>query len=305
MSGGAGRAARDATWTVLSLLRTTAEWFESRGVEEPRLSAEHLLADALACRRLDLYLRYDQPLEAAEVEEYRNRVKRRAAGEPVQYILGRAAFRGLDLVVDPRVLVPRPETERLVAEVLEWAAAEARRGRTPDGGWKVLDLGTGSGAIALALAAELPAVGRVVASDVSPVAIELARENARRTGLAERCRFVAADGFTAFAAGTRFDAVVANPPYVARTAREWMPRQVVDWEPEGALFAGPSGEEAQERIVAAAPDALRPGGLLALEVGDDQASRVERMIADRDGLESLGRWRDWSDVERGVLALRV
>ncbi len=142
-------------WNVLSILRKTTEFLEGRGINEPRLSAEHLLADVLDCRRLDLYLRYDRPLSSDEVDSYRSRVKRRLAGEPVQYITGVAGFRGLELAVDPRVLVPRPETEQLVAEVLEWARARAARGRAPESGWRILDLGTGSGAIACALAVEL------------------------------------------------------------------------------------------------------------------------------------------------------
>ncbi|MDX1661522.1 MAG: hypothetical protein R3326_07005, partial [Gemmatimonadota bacterium] len=122
------------SWTVLSILRTTTGYFEEKGVAEPRLSAEHLLADVLDCRRLDLYLRYDRPLGPDEVSAYRARVKRRTAGEPVQYITGSTGFRGLDLAVDRRALVPRPETEVLVGEALEWARAEAGRDRRPEGG---------------------------------------------------------------------------------------------------------------------------------------------------------------------------
>ncbi|HEY7472115.1 MAG TPA: peptide chain release factor N(5)-glutamine methyltransferase [Gemmatimonadota bacterium] len=289
-------------WTVLSILRTTASFLEERGVTEPRLSAEHLLADVLDCRRLDLYLRYDRPLSAAEVESYRSRVKRRLAGEPVQYITGTAGFRGLDLAVDRRVLVPRPETERLVAEVLEWARARAARGQAPASGWRLLDLGTGSGAIACALAVELGGVDRVVGSDRSPAALHVARANAERVG-ASRTAWVAADGLSAFRIDRPFDAIVCNPPYVAEAERAALPREVAEWEPREALFAGPAGTEAIARIAREAPRHLAPGGLLAMEIGRGQGWEVRRLIEEAAGLEFLAAYSDFSGVVRGVLAL--
>lgn len=218
---------------MLSILRTTAEFLEERGVAEPRLSAEHLLADVLDCRRLDLYLRYDRPLSADEVASYRLRIRRRLAGEPVQYITGTAGFRGLELVVDRRVLVPRPETEGLVGEVLDWARARAGRGRAPGGGWRLLDLGTGSGAIACALALELEGVRRVVGSDRSLDALAVARANAERVGAPAMC-WVAADGLGAFRSGDTFDAIVANLPYVPDAERAELPVEVAGWEPPEA-----------------------------------------------------------------------
>ena len=291
-------------WTVLSILRTTANFLEERGVSEARLSAEHLLADVLDCRRLDLYLRFDRPLSADEVEAYRSRVKRRLAGEPVQYITGVTGFRGLDLAVDRRVLVPRPETERLVAEVLEWARAEAGRGRAPAGGWRVLDLGTGSGAIACALALELEGVRLVVGSDASREALEVARDNARRVG-AGPVAWVHADGLSAFRPDGRFDAIVSNPPYVADADRGSLPVEVGEWEPAGALFAGPAGTEAIARLVAAAPAHLRAGGLLAIEIGDGQDREISRLIEETEGLEFLAVYRDYAGAPRGALALAI
>lgn len=289
-------------WTVLSILRTTAGFLEERGVTEPRLSAEHLLADVLDCRRLDLYLRYDRPLSSAEVESYRSRVKRRLAGEPVQYITGTAGFRGLDLVVDRRVLVPRPETERLVAEVLEWARARSARGKAPASGWRMLDLGTGSGAIACALALELEGLDRVVGSDRSAAALHVARVNAERVG-ARRAAWVVADGLSAFRGDVPFDAIVCNPPYVADADRHALPREVAEWEPAGALFAGPAGTEAIAAVVHEAPRHLAPGGLLAIEVGRGQDRDARRLIEDAAGLEFLAAYSDMSGIARGVLAL--
>jgi release factor glutamine methyltransferase len=287
---------------VLSILRTTTAFLEERGVAEPRLSAEHLLADVLDCRRLDLYLRYDRPLSPGEVDSYRSRVKRRLAGEPVQYITGVAGFRGLELAVDRRVLVPRPETERLVAEVLEWARARAARGDAPERGWRLLDLGTGSGAIACALAVELEGVRRVVGSDRSLDALAVARANAERVG-AVPVAWVAADGLTAFRSGATFHAIVANLPYVADSDRAGLPVEVAGWEPPGALFAGPAGTEAIEATVEDAPRCLAPGGLLALEVGRGQDAEARRRIDATPGLEFLAGWRDLAGAERGVLAL--
>ena len=289
-------------WTVLSILRTTAGLLEERGVNEPRLSAEHLLADVLDCRRLDLYLRFDRPLSADEVDSYRSRVKRRLAGEPVQYITGVTGFRGLELAVDRRVLVPRPETELLVAEVLDWARAEAARGRVPEAGWRILDLGTGSGAIACALALELGGVRIIVGSDASRHALEVARDNAGRVGV-DRIAWLAGDGLTGFRAGVRFDAIVSNPPYVAEAERGSLPVEVLEWEPGGALFAGPVGTEAIARLVAEAPAYLRAGGLLAVEIGSGQEREAVRLVEGTPGLEFLTVYHDFAGMPRGVLAL--
>jgi release factor glutamine methyltransferase len=289
-------------WSVLSILRTTTDFLEQRGVREPRLSAEHLLADVLACRRLDLYLRYDRPLSRDEVDSFRSRVRRRLAGEPVQYITGSAGFRGLELAVDRRALVPRPETERLVAEVLEWARSEAARGRRPHAGWRLLDLGTGSGAIACALALELEGVQRVVGSDRSRAALGLARENAVRVG-AHRTAWLAADGLTAFRQAPVFDAIVCNPPYVADRDRPSLPVEVAAWEPAEALYSGPEGTESIAEVVREAPRHLRPGGLLALEIGAGQDTTVRRLVEATPGLDFLTLFHDFSGIARGVLAL--
>lgn len=288
-------------WTVLSILRTTTGFLEKRGVTEARLSAEHLLADVLDCGRLDLYLEYDRPLDEAEIEAYRSRVRRRLEGEPIQYITGTAGFRGLDLLVDRRVLVPRPETEVLVGEVLGWARARADRGKVPAGGWRIVDLGTGSGAIACALATELEDVRWVLGIDASAAAVELAAGNARRAG-ADATRWLVADGFCALGLEVAFDAIVANPPYVAEGDRSSLPPEVADWEPPEAVFAGPRGDEMLRRIVAEARGRLRDGGLLAVEVGVGQARGVRDAIEATGELAYLATFRDHAGIERGVLA---
>ena len=239
-----------------------------------------------------------------ELERYRALVRRRLDGEPVAYIVGRAGFRDLDLRVDRRVLVPRPETELLVGHVLEWAGAEAARGARPAEGWRMVDVGTGSGAIACALATELEGVAWVAGVDVSPDAVELARTNARETG-ADRTLWLAADGLGAFAPGVRVDAVVANPPYLALGERAALPPEVGRWEPPRALFAGPVGDEAIRHLLDEAPGRLRAGGLLAFEVGIGQAGAARARVETIPELEYVTTYRDHGGVERGLLAVRA
>lgn len=229
-------------------------------------------------------------------------MKRRLAGEPVAYIIGRAGFRDLDLQVDRRVLVPRPETEILVGQVLEWARAEAGRGARPGSGWRMLDVGTGSGAIACALAVELEEVRWILGVDSSSGAVELARANARRVG-ADRTHWLVADLFEALAPGTRLDAVVANPPYLADGERDALAPEVALWEPAAALFAGPTGDEAIGRLIEQAARRLRPGGLLAFEVGWEQAGRARALVSSAPGLDYVSTYRDHAGIERGILAV--
>jgi release factor glutamine methyltransferase len=249
-------------------------------------------------------LSYDRPVAPEELERYRALVRRRLDAEPVAYIVGRAGFRDLDLRVDRRVLVPRPETELLVGHVLEWARAEAVRGACPPGGWRMVDVGTGSGAIACALATELENVAWVAGVDVSPDAVELARDNARETG-ADRTLWLTADGLSAFAPGLRVDAMVANPPYLALSERGGLPPEVERWEPARALFAGQAGDEAIGNLLEEAPGRLRAGGLLAFEVGIGQAGAARARMETIPELEYVTTYRDHGGVERGLLAVRA
>ncbi|MBI4541313.1 MAG: peptide chain release factor N(5)-glutamine methyltransferase [Gemmatimonadetes bacterium] len=284
-------------WTVLRLVEWSARYLREKGVENARLNAELLLADALGLRRLELYLQYDRPLTSEELAAFKARLLRRARREPLQYVLGRVVFRELELAVDRRALIPRPETEILVGEVLEWA-----RGRT--GEPEVLELGTGSGAIALSLAVE-GRFARVVATDVSPEALALARWNAARCGVARAVEFRGGSLYRVIAPDERFDAIVSNPPYVAATARASLAPEVRDWEPEAALFAGPSGFEVLWPLVEGAPAHLRTGGILALEVGLEQADAVTERIA-RTGRFQDGRTvPDLAGRERVVIATRA
>jgi release factor glutamine methyltransferase len=252
--------------------------FAERGFENPRLEAELLLAGILGIRRLDLYLQHERPVAPAELDRFRSAVRRRLRHEPLQYVLGTASFRQLELLVDARALIPRPETEQLVGAVLEWCRAPGRQATS------VVDIGTGTGAIALSLAAE-GSFERVVATDVSQDALQLAAENARRTGHHDVVEFRHGSMFDPLHGGETFSAIVSNPPYVAESERVLLAPEVREHEPAGALFAGADGLAAIETLVSGAPAWLEPGGLLALEIGAGQAQAV------LDRVRSCGRYR--------------
>lgn len=242
-----------------------------RGFAQGRLEAELLLAHVLGLERLQLYLQFDRPVSDAELERYRGFVRRRLKHEPLQYILGEAAFRHLRLQVDRRVLIPRPETEVLVGAVLDWAAARG-------GPLRALDLGTGSGAIALSLVKE----GRfaaVVATDVSPDAVAVARANAAAAAVGEGLELRVGSLWEPLGRDEQFDVVVSNPPYVARAEVAGLASEVSQWEPPDALFGGNDGLDVLRPIVAGAAGHLVPGGLLALEIGATQGTAVTALIA--------------------------
>lgn len=259
--------------TLLDLLQKSADFLAKKGVENARLQSELLFAGTLGCRRLDLYLQFDRPMTAAETAALRERVLRRARREPPQYVVGETDFRELALKCDPRALIPRPETEELVGFVLEKLNA-LRPAGTPA---RVLDLGTGTGAIALSLAAERAGT-RVVAADKSADALALARENAEKNGLAAAVEFLRSDWFENVA-GT-FDAVVSNPPYL--TEAEWASAQpeVREHEPREALVAGDDGLADLEKILRGARAHLAPGGFVALETGIAHRERLRAAALD-------------------------
>jgi release factor glutamine methyltransferase len=269
-----------------ALLRAAA----ALGGENGRGEAEELVGRLLGLQPAELVLQAGRPLSAAQSAMLDAWNARRRAGEPLQYITGRAAFRGLDLEVTPAVLIPRPETELLVEAVLRVLQAERSRWPAPS----VLDLGAGSGCIALAIAQEFPEAD-VWGVDASPAALDVAARNAARLGLADRVRWLAGDWFEALsteeavAAGApeRFEAVVANPPYIATGEWEALPREVREHEPAVALFSGETGLEALRELVDLAPDVLVPEGLMALEVAEMRAHEVQAWL---DGA------REWHGV---------
>jgi release factor glutamine methyltransferase len=278
----------------VDLVRWTTGYLAERGFEEPRLTAELLLAGTLGLRRLDLYLQFDRPLHAGELAQFKARLKRRLNREPLQYIEGVAQFRELLLQVDRRVLIPRPETELLVGEILSWT-----NGRTGQG---VVDIGTGSGAIALSLAVE-GRFARVLATDVSEGALDVARSNAERAGVADQVEFRVGSLFAPLA-GERFDILVSNPPYIGESERAELSPEVVDWEPATALFAGGDGLDVVRELVRQGSDYLNPGGLLAMEIGSSQAAKVVEMVRENPAWDEPTVREDLAGRDRFVVVRR-
>jgi release factor glutamine methyltransferase len=243
-------------WRVIDLIKWGEEYLRERGFESPRREIEWLLRDLLQCSRLDLYLRFEEPLEPRQLTVLRGWIRRRLRREPLQYITGKAEFYGLTLRVNPAVLIPRPETERVVDVALH---AVGNQGRS-----RILDMGTGSGNIALAIAHELPRA-EVLGVDVDPAALEVARENAQRLKMTN-VRFEQVD-FLTQRIPEIFDLVVCNPPYIARDEMKTLMDDVAVYEPHLALTDQADGCTFYRRFREVAPELIRPGGYLVLEVG--------------------------------------
>ncbi len=276
--------------SVLSYLRRATEFLAARGRAAPRLDAEVLLAAVLSTDRVGVYLRFDEPLRSDDVDRYRELVRRRAAGEPVAYLVGKREFWSCELTVTPDVLIPRPETELLVERAL--AALLDHEGSS-----RILDLGTGSGAIAIVLARERPQA-RVVAIDVSRAGAAVAHANALSAGVAGRVDVVVADWGSCLRAGARFDVIVSNPPYITTHALAALPAEVRR-EPRLALDGGEDGMAAYRRLVPEAAAMLVPGGSLLLEVGIDQAPAVSALLS-ANGLVDVSWQEDLAGIPRVV-----
>lgn len=270
--------------TVLEVLQSTTAYFKKRAIESPRLNAEHLLAHTLQRKRIELYLEFERLLVETELAPLRELVRRRGLGEPLQHLLGTVEFAGRVFLCDKRALVPRPETEQLV---------ELLKSQIPDPKSHILDVGTGSGVIALTLAAQFPAA-EVVAVDVSDDALALARENAARLELEGRVRFAKGDLLTGI--DGPFDLVVANLPYVATGERPALSREVLH-DPAVAVFAGQRGDELIRELISAAPGHLCPGGLLALEIGIGQADDLAVLLAEKN-YHDIAAIQDYCGVTR-------
>ncbi len=279
-------------WTLGKVLQWTAQRFAKEGLPSARLDAELLLAHCLGTDRIGLYLDFHKPLDTQERAAYRELVRRRLQGEPVAYMVGHKEFWSLDLKVDPRVLVPRPETELLVESALELLTGIEEP--------LVVDLGTGSGAIALALAEERPDA-RILATDLSADALELAAENAARLDLA--VEFRQGDLFDPLAdIRGQVTLLVSNPPYVAEGHLEQVQPSVLEFEPRSALLAGSDGLDVIRRLVRGAPDLLQAGGYLLFEMAFDQAKAVENLFAESSVWESPSVRKDLAGKPRAILA---
>lgn len=278
--------------TVLEIIKRTTEFLQKHGIENPRLNAELLVGHSLGLKRMQLYLQFERPLAETELAKIRPLVKRRSEREPLQYIVGTTDFGGLTLKVDRRALIPRPETELLIEIAKEKLAA------TPPA--RVLDLGTGSGAIALALAKHFSGA-RVTAVDVSVDALALARENATVVNLAERVSFLQSDWFTALPADASFELIVANPPYLSDAETKETAPEVQKFEPWSALSSGPAGTEALAVIVREAKARLAPGGWLICETGIAQHVQLLEWLR-AAGYANVESRKDLTGRDRFVLA---
>jgi release factor glutamine methyltransferase len=270
--------------TVLEVLQSITAYFKKRDIESPRLNAEHLLAHTLQRRRIELYLDFERPLAETELAPLRELVRRRGQGEPLQHLLGTVEFAGRVFLCDKRALVPRPETEELV-ELLKSKIQSPKS--------KIVDVGTGSGVIALTLAAQFPEA-EVDAVDISDDALALAGENAARLDLQGRVRFAKGNLLTEVEGA--FDLIVANLPYVATGDRSVLSREVLH-DPAVAVFAGERGDELVRELISAARDRLRPGGMLALEVGIGQADNLALLLAEKN-YHDIASIRDYCGVTR-------
>ncbi|HEY6070512.1 MAG TPA: peptide chain release factor N(5)-glutamine methyltransferase [Chthoniobacterales bacterium] len=275
--------------TLIDVLQSTTAYFTKHKIENPRLNAEHLIAHVLKMSRLELYLEFETKLNEQELARLRELVKRRAQGEPLQHLLGTVEFCGQTFLCDKRALVPRPETEELVELISDF--------RFPISDFRLVDVGTGSGVIALSLAKQFPEA-KVFAVDISDDALALAKENAARLGLSERVELRKGDLLENFP--ERFDLIVANLPYVSMQDRPSLAREVLH-DPEVALFAGERGDELVRKLIEQAPSHLNPGGRLALEIGINQAEELTEFLRLKN-YHDIGAKKDYSGTPRFVLA---
>jgi release factor glutamine methyltransferase len=283
-------------WEVVALLKTTADFFEVKKVDEPRISAELLLGHVLGKSRLELYLHHNRPVYHDELDRFRAFCRQRIEGRPVQYIIGEQYFYGMPFTVDERVLIPRPETELLVEQVLESLGMTGRGGC---GEATILDIGTGSGCIAVTLAKLCPGL-KVTAVDCSPEALAVARVNALKHGVESRVAFVMADMFDELFAArlpeTSYNLIVSNPPYIPASEWETLQREVKQYEPKIALTTL-QGLECYRAIAAQAVKMLVPGGILCFELHADGASAVSG-IMEFQGFSGITIARDYSGHDR-------
>jgi release factor glutamine methyltransferase len=265
------------TWTIQEILNVTTEFLKQKGIESSRLCSEVLLSHQLKKSRVELYLEFDQPLSSREIALYRTLVRRRLSREPLQYITGHQEFWSLDFSVSPAVLVPRPETEILVEEALKLEQGNLLPG-SASGQLTLLDLGTGSGAIAVSLAKEIESAV-LWASDISSEALAVARKNAKHHNVSDRITFCHGDLWQAFAnSPVAFDMIISNPPYIPAEIFHTLPPEVCSYEPRIALDGRENGMHFIERIIAEGGTYLKPGGWLLIEMDPGQTDRALELI---------------------------
>lgn len=286
----------NAVWTIMKILNWTKQYFAEKGVEDPRSDAEVLLCAVLKCERLTLYVDFERPLTEEELALMRKYVQRRAQHEPLNYILGEKAFMRNVFKVTPATLVPRPETELLVESLVKAAPF-----LQPEGAVKILDIGTGSGAIIVSLLDYLPQA-KGVGVDISVDALVVAKENAEKIGVKERCGFLRSDVFSRVPLDKKFDIIVSNPPYIPAADIATL-AQDVQQEPHGALDGGADGLDFYRRICAEAAEHLADDGLLAFEIGINQSEDVCALCLEHGFKQAVVR-KDYAGIDRMVFALK-
>ena len=280
--------------TILDVLNSSRDFLEKRGVPSPRVEAEVLISHLLGCDRMGVYMNFERPLTDAEADSLREMVQRRGKREPLNYITGHREFWSLDFRVNSSVLIPRPETELLVEEGVK----AMKNVDSPS----ILDVGTGSGAIAIALARELPSA-KIWATDISSEALGVAQANSTTHGLTERITFIQCPGLgIAGISGVKFDLIVSNPPYIKTGEIEGLEPEVRDHEPRGALDGGRDGFDVIRMISSDARKKLKTGGFLLVEIGDGMWGEMEKILID-DWYVGVELKRDYAGLERVAKAV--
>lgn len=284
-------------WNIKEILDYSEDYLKSKGVESPRVEAEWLLSHALGNRRIDLYLQFDRLLSPTESVHYKSLLQQRLDHKPLQYIIGETEFMGLSLLVNENVLIPRPETEQLVEKAIKLLE------NSSSAPLKVLDVGTGSGNIAIALAKFLPSV-EVTAIDVSEAAINLAKENADKNGVSDKINFLVfdlnSDGFP----DEMYDMVISNPPYISKLEMKTLQDEVKNWEPEVALTDQSDGFKLIEQVINKATKSIHKGGHILIEIGgNEQKERVEKLLSNA-GFLNVNVEEDYNSYARFAFAER-
>jgi len=280
--------------TVLEAINKSADYLASKKIESPRANAELFLASILNCKRLDLYMMFDRPLSETEMSKYREYLKRRSNFEPLQYIIGKVEFYGLELMINPEVLIPRPETELLVEAVINQVSKSNIT--------KILDIGTGSGNIAIALAANLPDVS-LTAIDISESSIKIAKRNSELLHLEERISFYCSDILKMNETDyTEFDVVVSNPPYVSAIEYKDLQKEIKDYEPDFAVTDFSDGYKFYERIILLSKNILKSGGHLFFELAEGQSGNVKNIFL-QHGFRNISVIRDYQGINRIINAV--
>jgi release factor glutamine methyltransferase len=290
----------DEPWTIKRLLTWTTDYLAKHQADSPRLDAEILLAEARGCERIQLYTAFEDVVADDVRHKFRELVKRRAAGAPVAYLVGRKEFYSLSLKVTPDVLIPRPETEHAVIAVLDLLKARGASDSAP----QVIDIATGSGCIAIAIAKHAPKAA-VTATDISPAALAVAKENAATHGLAERIALLESDLFASVPPQQPFDIVVSNPPYVLESEWEELVPCVKDFEPKLALVGGTTGLEITARLIAEAGERLRPGGWLVMEIHSGLEKETHELLVKDGRYGKISTMKDLAQLPRTVVAQRA